>query len=136
MSESLIRAALEGRLATWAAARTPVLPITWQNTKAAPALPHLRVALLPAPTLSQTLDGEHRAFRGVFQVSVVTAIDVGPGAAEAIAVELAALFPVNLRLPSGVLTVQVIGPASPAPALQHESDFTVPVSIPYRTDTA
>lgn len=135
MSQALVRAAFESRLATWAAARSPALPIAWENAKAAPALPYLRVALLPAPTVSQTLDGLHRAYRGVFQILIVAPLDVGPGAAEGIAAEIAALFPMNLRIASGVLTVQTTSPASPAPALQHASDFTVPVSIAYRADT-
>ena len=135
MSLSLVRSAFESRLAIWAAARTPALPIVWENAKASPALPYLRALLLPAPTTSETLDGLHRAYRGVFQVSVVAPIDGGPGVASGIADELAALFPMDLRLPSGVLTVQVTRPASAAPALQHESDYTVPVSLSYRADT-
>lgn len=136
MSQVLIRAALEARLSIWAAARTPALPIAWENTKAAPPLPYLRVAFLPARTTSDTLDGVHRAFRGVFQINVVAPIDAGPGLASGIADEIAALYPVNLRLPNGVITVQVTTPASAAPALQHDSDFTVPVSLTYRADTA
>lgn len=136
MSQKLIRAALESRLATWAAARSAALPIVWENAKAAPGLPHLRVHLLPAPTTSDTLDGAHRAYRGVFQVSVVGPIDAGPGTTEAIADEIAALYPMNLRLPNGAITVQVTSPASPAPALQRAADYTVPVSLRYRADTA
>lgn len=136
MSQKLVRAALESRLATWAAARVPALPIAWENVAAGQALPYLRVNLLPARTTADTLDGAHRAYRGVFQVSVVTPIGAGPALAETIAAEIADLFPVNLRLPSGVLTVQVTSPASAAPALQHEHDFTVPVSLTYRADTA
>lgn len=135
MSQKLIRAALESRLATWAAARVPALPIAYENTTGAPALPCLRTHLLPARTTSDTLEGTHRAYRGVFQVAIVVPIGAGPALAETIAGELADLFPVNLRLPNGAITVQVTGPASAAPALQHESDFTVPVSLPYRTDT-
>lgn len=135
MSNTLVRAALETRLSTWAAARSPALPIAWENAKASSALPYLRVNVLPATTTSQTLDGTHRAYRGVLQVSIVTAIDVGPGAAMGIADEIAALFPVNQACTSGGLTVRTTAPASVAPALQHESDYTVPVSIPYRTDT-
>ncbi|MGY3265801.1 phage tail terminator-like protein [Lysobacter sp. HA35] len=135
MSNALVRAALETRLATWAAARTPALPVAFENAKAGPALPYLRVNLLRATTTSATLDGAHRAYRGLLQVSIVAPIDAGPGVAEGIADEIAALFPVNQAMTASGLTVRTIGPASVAPALQHESDYTVPVSIPYRTDT-
>lgn len=135
MSLRLVRAALEGRLAAWASARTPALAITWENAKAGATAPYLRAFLLPANTTSDTLDGAHRAYRGVFQVNVVAPVDAGPGWADGIADEIAALFPVNLRLPSGSLTVQVTTPASAAPALQRDTDYTVPVSLTYRADT-
>lgn len=137
MSNAAVRAALESRLATWAAARVPALSVTWENLPADPAngATYLRAYLLPADTESQDLSGAHRAYLGVFQVSIVTAINVGPGAAVGIADELNALFPVNGRYTSGSTTTQIITPASASRGYQDEATFIVPVSIGYRADT-
>lgn len=137
MSNASVRAALESRLATWAAARSPALAVVWENVPSDPAQgqSYLRAFLLPADTESQDLEGLHRGYRGLLQVSVVVPINTGPGAAVGIADELAALFPVNGRYTSGSVTTQIIGPASAGAAQQEPQAFALPVSIPYRADT-
>lgn len=137
MSNANVRAALESRLATWAAARVPALPVVWENTPADPAIgaTYLRAFVLAADAESQDLQGLHRSYSGVFQVSIACPINAGPGAAVGIADELAALYPVNGRYTSGSTTTQIIGPASPAPAQQEPEAYVIPVSIPYRADT-
>lgn len=137
MSNASVRAALESRLATWAAARSPALAVVWENVPANPAQGqiYLRAFLLPADTQSDDLQGVHRARLGVFQVSIALPIGQGPGAAMGIADELDALFPVNGRYTSGSVTTQIITPASPSSGFQDEASFIVPVSIGYRADT-
>ena len=137
MSTKAIRAALEGRLSTWAAARSPVLRVAYENVLFDPASgeTYLAAFLLPAPTRSQDLAGAHRGYRGVFQVNVVSPINVGSGAADGIAAELDALFPVDGRYTSGGVTVQIIGAASVGPAMPDPESYSVPVSITYRADT-
>lgn len=137
MSTNAVRAALEARLATWAAARSPVLRIAWQNTPFTPASgeTYLQPFLLPAETDSADLKGDHRAYRGVFQVSITAPINAGVGAALGVAAELNTLFPVNGRYTSAGVTTQIIGPASAGPAIQEPDRLTIPVSIPYRADT-
>lgn len=136
MSTKLCRQAIESRLAAWAAARSPALRIAWQNVSFTPTSgeTYLRAALLPADTSSVDLKGDHRGYRGIYQVDIATPISTGPGAAEAIAAELDALFPVNLRVTVSGLAVQVIAPASAGPAGQNETHLITPVSIPYRAD--
>lgn len=137
MSQKACKAAIESRLATWAAARSPALRIAWENVTFTPANgeTYLRAFLLPADTASQDLAGTHRAFRGVYQVNVSVPLAVGAGAALGIVAELDALFPVNLRITSAGVTTQITGPASAGPADQDASHYTVPVSITYRADT-
>lgn len=134
MSRALIRAALESRLATWAAARVPSLPIAWENAKAAPTLPYLRVNLLPASTTAPDLAALSRTYRGVFQITVVAPIDIGPALADAIVGELETLFPAALTLTQSGLSIQITDPASAAPALQDDDSYRVPVSLLYRAD--
>lgn len=134
MSQAAIRAAFESRLASFAA--TNGYTVTWENVATnEPEGLYLRANLLPAPTRSDDLAGDHRAYRGVFQVLIVAPLGNGAGAAGAVADDLAAEFPVALRLTAGGLTVVIVQPTSAAPALQTESRYTVPVSIYYRADT-
>lgn len=137
MSTEAVRAALEGRLATWAAARSPALRIAYQNVPFTPngGETYLRPVLLPAPTISDDLAGAHRGYVGVLQVSIVGPPNIGMGAALGIAAELDALFPVNGRYTASGVTTQVIGPASAGPVIQEPDQFNLPVSIQYRADT-
>lgn len=133
MSQDLIRAAFEKRLNDWAKVRSPALPVAWQNTKFTPpaAGVYLRAYVMPAATISLDAAGDHRQFRGVFQVNVVMPIGGGSRAAEQIAAELDALFPVNLMMPSGGLAVRVRTPISVDQPTTGDSDHTVPISLGY-----
>lgn len=135
MSHSAVRSILESRLASWATTNT--INVAWENVPYSPTQgeTYVRAFLLPAETVSQDLKGDHRRYLGVFQVSIVTPINSGPGAALALVDSLNTQFPMNGRYTSGAVTVQIVGPASPAPAIQEESHFVIPVSLRYRCDT-
>lgn len=137
MSTKACRVILESRLAAWATARVPALRIAYENVQFVPAAgeTYLRAHLLPADTESVDLKGDHRGYRGIFQVDIVRPIGSGPGPALDIAAELNALFPVNGRYTSGAVTAQVITPVSAGPAGQDASSYVVPVSFQYRADT-
>jgi hypothetical protein len=136
VSNKLCRRAIETQLAAWAAARTPALPVAWENVPfTPPSGPYLRAFLLPAMTTSADLAGAHRSFRGVYQVSVYSPINAGSGAAESIADELAALFPLNQRLNVPGLTLQIMTPVTAAQGAQDATNYVVPVSFQYRADT-
>lgn len=133
MSTKGIRAALEGRLATWAA--TQSLQVAYQNVHfTEPAATYLRPFMLPAPTFSDDLEGTHRGHHGIFQVNVVAPIGNGPGVAETIAEAIAALFPLNqpdLRAAG----VNITEPMTFGPAIQDSERYTLPVFCRYRADT-
>lgn len=137
MSHKKVRAIYEARLATWAAARSPVLRVAFQNQPFVPATgtTYLQAFMLPADTANQVLDGSHRAYTGVFQVSVVAPINTGPGAAEGIADELAALFVNFARLSSSGFSVIQTTPARVGQAIATADSFLIPVSFEYRADT-
>lgn len=131
-----IRYLLESRLKTWADAQSPAIPVAWQNVPfTPPATRYLRAWLLPAETGSETLDGAHRRYVGVFQVSVVVPQGTGPGAAEAIAEAIAALYPMNQLLSMTGLDVYIVGPMSVAQGLHSDDRYIVPVTCRYRADT-
>lgn len=136
MSHRIIRSLYEQRLAAWAAARS--LPVAWQNVAFTPPASgiYLRAFLLPADTDSLDLEGKHRLYTGVFQVSIVAPNGNGSGAAEQLAVDLDALYPNALRLTSGAFAVQIVSPCSQGPTIPGDTHSTVPVSFRYRADTA
>jgi hypothetical protein len=135
MSQPLIRSLFESRLKPWAASKS--LPIAWQNAAfVTPAGTFIEAFLLPSTTVSADLAGAHRSYTGTFQISIVAPVGTGMGSVEALAGEIAALFPVQLRLTSGAFAVQIASPASIAAALQASDYITLPVSFTYRADTA
>lgn len=139
MSDKIIRSLFEGRLKTWATARVPPLPIEYEDVAFTPpsdGSPYLRSYLLPANTTSEDLEGKHTAYRGVYQISVVTKAGEGRGAASLIADELAALFPNNLAMTKTSFTVYTRSPMSTATAQQGDTTTSLPLSFVYRADTA
>lgn len=137
MTQPRIRAAFETRLNTWAAARDPVLAVLWQNvTQNQPAADHLRAFVMPARTDSLFLDGTHRGYRGVFQVSVFCVAGTGPKKAEGIAEEIATLFPNALTMTESGLDVVIASPMSSAVAIGEPGWYSIPVSCRYTADTS
>jgi hypothetical protein len=133
-SQPKVRALLDGRLDAWNKARGRPYTIVWQNTQAEPPELHLRPFLIPVEVFSLDLEGKHRGYEGIYQISIVSPVGNGPGAAEAVGEELAALFPVNLIV-AGDVRVQVLTPMSPGPALQESFAWSYPVSCTVRSDT-
>jgi hypothetical protein len=138
MSDTIIRSLYEGRLKTWADARLPKLTIAFEDVIFTPPIDgstYLKAYLLPGNSDSEDLAGQHKSYRGIFQVSVVTKSGVGRGPAGQIANELAALFPNNLALTKTDFTVFVRSPTSNAPAISSDTTSALPVSFEYRADT-
>nr|WP_286948257.1 phage tail terminator-like protein [Pseudomonas sp. UBA6718] len=137
MSNKLIRQLFENRLKTWAAARSPALRIAYQDAPFTPVAgeTYLECFVLPADTDSQDFAGEHRLYRGVWQITIVKPKGNGLGAALGIEDELAALFPNSLMLSSGSFDLFIRSPMGAGPALVDELNTRIPVSCQYRADT-
>jgi len=134
MSNKRIRSLLEQRLKAWADARP--IPVAWDNVKFTPPTgPYIRATLLPADTTSIDLEGAHRGYLGLFQLSINVPLSTGPGQAETLADELSALFPMTLRLESGSFWVQITSPCSAYPGIPGDTHYMVPVRFRYRADT-
>lgn len=131
-----IRALLEARLSTWAKSQSPSIPIAWQNVPFTPPTGRfMRAWIMPAETGSETLDGAHRRYVGVFQVNVVVPQGTGPAAAEALAESIAALYPMNDLLSMTGLDLMIVSPMSIAQGFNSDGRYVVPVSCRYRADT-
>lgn len=132
MSQAIIRAALEGRLKTWADAE-PVT-VAWENVEFnPPTSAYLRANLLPNDTEMRDLQGRHRGYIGIFQVSIVLPIGVGAAAASGWITELDTLFSTETPITVGSVRIYITRPMSAAPALQDEGRYIVPVSCEYRS---
>lgn len=138
MSQNRIRKIFETRLAAWAAALAPPLPVLWENVRVAaePTGEHLRVYVLPATTQSPYMAGEGRTYVGIFQVSIFTQAGTGPKRGEEIAAALDALFPCSeVFTDAGGLAVQVMIPVSASIAQQDEGFSMVAASFRYQCQT-
>lgn len=136
MSKRQIRAAFESRLSAWAGSKTPAIPIAWENVAFTPSnYPYLRAFLLPAATDSQDLEGKHRAYTGIFQVSIIGQTGKGSKQVEDIAGELEALFPMTPPMETNSAPVFITHPMTQGPTLPDGGAFTLPVWCRYRMDT-
>lgn len=141
MSDEAIRVLYQSRVNDFAEALD--LPVQRENESFTPPSnpdpadnTYLKCLLLPAPTIDAFLEGGHRAYRGVFQVSVVTAKNIGPGAAAAIAAKLRDRFPKALVLSDETgFEVQIMTPLTNGPGITGDIDYTLPTSFTYRADT-
>lgn len=137
MSHNIIAAAFESRLLAWAKVRAKPLKVVAENEAFTPgaAETYLRAFTLPAVTGSNTLGGDHHLYVGVFQVNIVAPSGKYRTEASGMVDELAALFPVNLRIPRAGLVAIVLTPVGPGPGIADGSTYTVPASFQYRADT-
>lgn len=144
MSDAIIRQLYESRLQVAVAARGDLFPneksIQFENEDFDPPNNargednvYLRAFLLPAEKTT-SYGGDITTFRGVFQVSVVLPKNVGNALAKTITDWLDELFPVNLVLSEGVVSVQSMTPLVAGPGIPSDTAYTVPTSFAYRAD--
>jgi hypothetical protein len=135
MSDAIISAAFETRLKAWAAARTPPLPVSYENQSfTTPADGKYLVAwLLPTRTGNEMLADAHRVFEGIFQVNVVRPRDEGAVIARQIKDEIDALYPSAFVY--GGITINMTAPMGAVTGIPADGTYTLPVSGKYRVDT-
>lgn len=134
MSNAIIRKAFESRLKTWADAQTPAIKIAYENVSFTPPTGrYLRCFMLPASTDSETLDGTHRNYSGVFQVSIVVPLNQGSAEALVIASAIDALYPVTFVQDS--LRITMTRPMGIRPGQVEENMYVLPIDGAYRLDT-
>jgi hypothetical protein len=137
MSDALVRAAFEVRLAAWAAAQTPPIPVSYELVPLdPPATRYIRCWLLPVPTQSNDLAGLHRLRQGVFQVDLCIPQDgKGTAAPTALAASLDAYFPLTGPLEQGSIKVYLTTPLSPAQPRPEGAHSVTAVSCEYKSHT-
>lgn len=131
MSQVLVRRACEAALKTWADAKP--MPVQWQNQVLDPEpAAYVRAFLLPSPAEAPDIEGQGLALSGIWQVSIVRQIGEGPGPAEAIAAELAAIFKPGAPITVSGLTLYFLQPLSPSAPINEPGRFVVPCSASYQ----
>lgn len=138
MSFNTVRAGLESRLKTWAAARVPPLSVAWENVKFDPPAnkPYLRVDFLPASTISHDLEGRHREWNGIMQVSVFLPAGDGPFMVDGdILPALDALFSPGVGFVYQGVRIRALQPVDRAAALPQADRTMIPLSVRYHAQT-
>ncbi|WP_419795115.1 DUF4128 domain-containing protein [Pseudomonas palleroniana] len=138
MSHAIIASIYEAKLLAWSRARTEPIKVVFENVQYEPADGeiYLRAFMLPGDTASSTLAGDHRAFIGVYQISIVAPANTGKIKTNPLVAEFTALFPLYARDTKAGLTVVTMSPVDPGPGIPDPPTFTVPVSFEYRADIA
>lgn len=131
MSNSIVRQALESRLAAYAQANG--IPVAYENddfTKPTSGI-WLECFLIPNLTLNRETTASHTRLLGLFQVNVWGRKGEGSADTEAAADAVAALFPVVPK--TGVISIEK--PPHVGRALLDDSGWTArPVLMSYRYD--
>lgn len=135
MSHLIVKAAFETRLETWAAAQTPPISVAFENVGfESSSASFVSGFLLPAETVSLSLDGSHRQFTGIYQVSIHSEVGIGLGYALGLAASLDILFPTTTPLVQGSSKIYVTRPMSLGPGIQDGGHLVIPASFQYHLD--
>lgn len=135
MSNSIIRATLEGKLVQWANAQTPKVPIAFEGVafqKPADGSPFLQPILLPNPTANKTVDGKRKTYTGLFQINCWAQSGKGMGQVEQLAQSVIGLYPMLPKV--GSVSVEKT-PAAEKSLPDDSGWLIVPVTVQYRMES-
>lgn len=135
MSQVIIRSIITQALATWAAAKTIPIPIVREGQAFTPPANNgtfIELLVIPADTFTAAVSGIRRRFLGEVICNVYVKDGSGTGVAEALAEEIAQLFPV---VPKTYLPVSVETWPSIKRATSDDSGYRItPVCFSYRAE--
>ena len=136
MSHARVRNLFQTTLKTYADAKN--IRVAFDNVQFTPTTneTYLVSHLMPASTNSGTLSGDHKAFVGVYQVSVVTVSGRATSQSDQISAELQQEFTVYKRYTDSTgFTVQVMTPLHVPEGKVQNGGWIVPCYFNYRADT-
>ena len=128
-----IRGDIESRLLSFAAAQTPPIPVALEGvplTRPTNSTFYFELFFLPSTTTTVTLGARHIRQRGMVQINVWTVDGHGSGALEAMADQVAALYPVVPITQNTIITKY------PATGVQRQDSTwrCIPVYVSYRQE--
>ena len=136
MSQAAIRNLFQTAVSQYAA--TKGIRVAFDNIQFTPQTneTYLVSHLMPASTDSRTLEGDHKRFLGVYQITIVTPSGTATANADVIASELQATFTVYKRYTNSTgFTVVVMSPLNVANGKVQNGGWVVPCYFNYRADT-
>lgn len=138
MSADTIVSLIETRLQTWAELQDLQVAFEGVSFKP-PAGTYVQSRHLPASTVGAFLDGQHKAFTGLWQVSIVCVKGRGTGEGRRLGDSLSDYFPQNLILASGSFSLVTTTPVSFGPWVDDPpgaktARTSLPCSFQYRAD--
>lgn len=128
-----IRQELETKLATFAAAQTPPIPISWEGVSFTKPtnLPWLQMFLISSTTISSDVAATRIRERGTLAITVWSPSGSGAGVIEILADKIVQLFPVVPK--TG--TVSIEGPGNSGRIMLDNSGWlALPITFPYRVE--
>ncbi|SEL12057.1 Bacteriophage related protein of unknown function [Roseateles sp. YR242] len=139
MSNKIIRAAFETRLAAWAAAQVPPIPVAYENggdfTPPSDRSRYAHCYLMPVDLDTQTVDMKHLVFEGLFQVTLFMPAGEGNGPTDDLCESLATTFSPTAPMVRAGLPIFITRPMGRRSGDPEDGYFVVPVSCAYRADT-
>ncbi len=127
-----LRSEIESRLASFAAAQTPPIPISLENRKFSKPSEgyYLSVVFLDSTPISNNLSASGVRLYGLFQISCYGPLGVGTGEIEDLAQKIVDIYPVIPK----VGTVSIEKPLSIAQGFPMDNFFCVPITGKYRVE--
>lgn len=110
----------------------PEPTIAWPNQKITPAMPYLFVQVVRGGRTDPSVAGDFAISNGQFVVTVVSELDEFSVAAESLADDVAAHFPMGLRLPVTGGEITIMQPPEVLQGFPDAVSWRVPVRITYR----
>lgn len=136
MSHSRVRNLLATKTTEYAT--TKGLRVSYENYKLYPEADetYLETYTIPAPTITRTLNGDHKEFIGIYQIKIIVGSGVATSLSDEIVEELQLTFTVDSTYTdTSGFTVQVISPVSIAQGKVQDGKWVIPCSLEYRADT-
>lgn len=136
MSNLLIRQCFESLLSALSLLQNPPMHIAFENVISENQnSSYVECSLQPSNNTTESLDGAHNCYSGIFQIVVICKKGFGYGEAGLIAEAITNFFKCDSRFEYGPITVTIIEPPSIMTAVTTDRNYCVPILITYRTDT-
>jgi len=135
MSHARVRTLFSAALANFAQQKN--MKVSYDNVKEGFGVEdHIESHIIPADTFSDTLSGDHKAFIGMYQMTIVTEYGTGQLKTEGLVTELQTIFLVNkMFTDASGFSVQVTSPIHTPEGKQVDGQWRVPCYFDYRADT-
>lgn len=135
MSQARVRNLFQTALKQYADAKG--LRVAFDNVQMTPRANEVYLVshLMPSSTATQTLNGDHKRFLGVYQITVVTPSGTATAKADEIATELQDIFTIFKRYTDSTgFTVTVMTPLNVPEGKVQNGGWIVPCYFNYRAD--